>query len=169
MAGASRTVECHGLTLALAEGWNDDSIFRFAAPVRETPPGVPPFRSSMVVARRPANPTLTAAEALQGLRSGAPPKVAEATFKVRGGQLAKAEEPAVDAPPAQLGSGLATIGGREAAWLDRSFFSPEAHRRLYQRQIIALSTPGTVVLLTLTSDLPDLDVFARQFGFAAKG
>ena len=65
--------------------------------------------------------------------------------------------------------GLGTLGGTPAAWLDISFFSPEAKRRLYQRQIMALPAPGTMVMLTLTSERPGLDEHARTFGSTAKG
>ncbi len=165
-----KTINCYGVPLTLGPRWIDDTLFRFALPPREVPAGTPLFRTNMIIARRAAAPNLTLPDVLRGLESSAPPKhvTDQQAFKVRDGHLAKQESTPVDAPPEQLGSGFAAIGGREAVWLDVSFFSVEAKRRLYQRQIITLPQPETMLVLTLTADDSDLDHHAKELGFARK-
>ena len=163
------TFDCHGVELPLPTGWSNETVFRFAMP--PTPPATPtaqPFRTNAVAVLRGTDPKLTIEEALRGLRSSSPAKPSEVgTFKVSSGGagLAKAAAPPADAPPAMIGYGYGKLGSEKAAYLDLSFYSPEAQRRLYQRQVIALPRRGRMMVLTFTAVESDLDSVAAALGF----
>ncbi|MBI5547646.1 MAG: hypothetical protein HY901_27505 [Deltaproteobacteria bacterium] len=167
----ARVVECHGVSLSIPASWRDETLFRFALPPPgPTDPGAPPFRTNLIASRRSVDPALNLEDALRDLLATAPPKAREApaSFKVRVGHLAKQEAPPPEAPPVQLGSGLGTLQEHRAAWLDVSFFARDANRRLFQRQILSLPGPGSMVVLTLTSDEENLETLTRQVGFTVR-
>jgi hypothetical protein len=161
------TFNCHGVELPLPVGWSNETVFRFALPpAPPVAPNAPQFRTNAVAVMRGTDPKLTIEEALRGMRASSPAKPSEVgNFKVRVGQLAKADALPPDAPPALLGCGLGNLGSERAAFLDVSFYSPEAQRRLYQRQIVALPLPGRMLVFTLTGTDAELDPLARELGF----
>lgn len=136
--------EIYGIRIATpdAAGWEDHTVFRWAAPRGE---GDKPFRSNCMLTRHDRVP-------------------AEIPFdKIFTGPNTAAKQSNKDFQV--LREGVTRYLDQDAAWQDTRFFEPSAQRMIFQRQIAIRPRPDGLVVMTLTSDENNLDDLSAAIEF----
>lgn len=153
---ADRTpTELLGIKAILPAEWEDHTVYRFAAPEGLVEPIADPrmvaskkpaakFRSNLVVGRHKLPADIPLEQIFDGPNraSGA----GNPSYK-------------------QVAFGVGEYLGQPASWQDVAFFEPQANLQIFQRQIAVKPAPDAVVMLTLTSDVDQLDKLSAPLGF----
>lgn len=151
------SIETHGVATILPTGWEDFTIYKFAAPEGTglDLPGVmkgaakpkPRFRSNIVVTKHRV-PQLVPLEAI----FDGPNKLSmeqNPSFKI-------------------LQAGQGSYSRQPAAWQDLEFFDQGVQLRILQRQIAVKTSAEMLVMFTLTTSEEKIDTLSKEIGFNAQ-
>jgi hypothetical protein len=153
-----RAAEFHGARGVVPPGWEDFTVFKFAAPeqaeldlpllMKAASKPKPKFRSNLVVTKHRV-----------------PEQIPLELIFTGPNTVSREQNPAFKVAR----SGLATYQGQPAAWQDVEFFDPGVQLQIFQRQVATRTAPQDLVMFTLTTTQDKLDDLSRSLGFETPG
>lgn len=145
-------INVHGARLAVPEGWDDVSIYRFLPP--DTPQD-----EQILMAKKPrrAQPNLVVTRHAR-IEQDPPQKFFE---------VMNARTTAENASYRVLASGACDYLGQPAAWQDSTQIAKEPGLEVHQRHILVPGWEEELVLITLTGDKKQICEMSEAISFSA--
>ena len=141
----------HGVPIALPAGWENHTVFQFAAPDEEV--------DELARLRSKTKPKTKFRANLVGTRHRVPPQIPLAQIFTGPNTVAHEQNPSHQI----VATGVGRCLERDVVWQDVAFFDPAAKLQIFQRQVGTKLADDQLLVLTVTTD-QKLDELCVEIG-----